>query len=164
MVEGRSLYEEDFALWTQEQAEAIRNAAASGANLPLDWDNLAEEIESLGRSLRSELRSRLTTVIEHLLKLEYSPAADPRRGWTETIDRERRAIRNLLDDNPSLRPQLEGLLLAAGLDGAEDAALSLSRYDELTSGTRAALAARRFTSSDVLDPWLPEPPSDSLRH
>jgi hypothetical protein len=59
MSASRSLYERDYVLWTEEQAAALRAAAAHGTNLPLDWANLAEEIESLGRSLRHELRSRL---------------------------------------------------------------------------------------------------------
>jgi Domain of unknown function DUF29 len=63
------LYEADFVRWTEQQSSAIRDAARSGANLPLDWENLAEEIESLGRSQRRELRSRISVIIEHLLKL-----------------------------------------------------------------------------------------------
>src|SRR5215213_3340407 len=37
------LYEEDFLLWTKEQARLLREAAERGVNLPLDWENLAEE-------------------------------------------------------------------------------------------------------------------------
>ena len=52
------LYEEDFVLWAETQAIALRRAADSGSNLGLDWSNLAEEIESLGRSQRRELKPR----------------------------------------------------------------------------------------------------------
>src|SRR5215210_6799628 len=97
------LYEQDFVRWTEVQAEALRDAARSGANLPLDWDNLTEEVESLGRSERRELRNRLVTVMEHLLQLEYSPATDPRAGWRDTVKRERRSIEHLLEDSPSLK-------------------------------------------------------------
>src|SRR5882724_9929155 len=97
------LYKEDFVLWAEEQSRALREAAGVGTNLPLDWENLAEEIDSLGRSVRHELRSRISTIIEHLLKLESSPATDPRRGWTDTIARERRDIELLLEDSPSLK-------------------------------------------------------------
>src|SRR5438132_13350834 len=75
------LYEEDFVRWTEEQSSALRDAARIGTNLPLDWENLAEEVESSGRSQRHELRRRIAVILEHLLKLERSPAADPRRGW-----------------------------------------------------------------------------------
>src|SRR5437763_16114365 len=97
------LYEEDFVRWTEQQSNALRAAAGLGTNLPLDWENLAEEIESLGRSLRHELRSRIAVILEHLLKLEHSRAIDPRRGWIETIVRERSEIELLLAENPSLR-------------------------------------------------------------
>jgi Domain of unknown function DUF29 len=72
------LYEEDFVRWTEAQAATLRKAACLGINLPLDWESLAEEIDSLGRSQRRELRSRIATIIRHLLKLQYSLAADPR--------------------------------------------------------------------------------------
>jgi hypothetical protein len=63
-----SLYDEDFVRWTEEQAAALRQA--KGSNLPLDWENLPEEIESLGRSDRRELRSQITRILRHLLKLK----------------------------------------------------------------------------------------------
>ena len=72
------LYDEDFVRWTEEQAAALREAAGLATNLPLDWENLAEEIDSLGRSQSRELRSRIAVVVEHLIKLENSPAIDPR--------------------------------------------------------------------------------------
>ena len=100
------LYEQDFVRWTEAQAANLRQAGAARANLPLDWDNLAEEVESLGRSQRRELRSRIAVVIEHLLKLARSPAEEPRAGWIETIARERAEIERLLEDSPSLRGEL----------------------------------------------------------
>jgi len=55
------LYQQDFVRWTEEQSSALREAARFGTNLPLDWENLAEEIESLGSSQRHELRSASLT-------------------------------------------------------------------------------------------------------
>ena len=63
------LYERDFCHWTAEQAAALRAAAARRLDLALDFENLAEEIESLGRSDRRALVSHIKRVIEHLLKL-----------------------------------------------------------------------------------------------
>ena len=57
-----ALYEQDFYRWTQEQARVLRDAARVGVNLPVDWENVAEEIESLGRSDRREITSRLATI------------------------------------------------------------------------------------------------------
>ena len=71
MAGKSSVYEQDFVRWAETQAETLRRAAEDGSNLPLDWYNLAEEIESLGRWQRRELRSRLATIIEHLLKLQF---------------------------------------------------------------------------------------------
>src|SRR5215471_19323643 len=104
------LYEQDFVRWAEEQSRALRDAAKVGANLPLDWENLAEEIESLGASQRRELLSRLAVIVEHLMKLEHSPAIDPRIGWMDTISRERLNIEDLLKDSPSLRNELASMI------------------------------------------------------
>ena len=91
-------YEADFVRWTEEQSRALREAAKIGTNLPLDWENLAEEVESLGRSQRRVLRSRIAVILEHLVKLERSRrltegaggwrrllASDPRSSSCSTI-------------------------------------------------------------------------------
>ena len=94
---GAQLYQRDFVRWTEQQSTALRDVARSSTNLPLDWENIAEEIESLGRSQRHELRSRIAVILEHLLKLERSPASDPREGWMDTIGRERLNVEYLLE-------------------------------------------------------------------
>jgi hypothetical protein len=75
MTDVKTLYEEDTVAWSEQQAAALRAAARGGSNQPLDWENLAEEIESLGRSLRLGLRSQLVRIIQHLVNLAHSPAA-----------------------------------------------------------------------------------------
>ncbi len=107
-VNAAQLYEKDFVRWTEQQAAALRDAASLRTNLPLDWENLAEEIDSLGRSQKRELRSRIAVIIAHLIKLECSPAVDPRARWMETIGRERSDVELLLDDSPSLRERWAG--------------------------------------------------------
>jgi Domain of unknown function DUF29 len=67
MPKGADLYDQDFLLWTEEQAAALRRVKES--NLPLDWENLAEEIESLGKSDRRQLRSQIRRILCHLFKL-----------------------------------------------------------------------------------------------
>lgn len=62
-------YESDLYEWTREQADALRRRAAN----ELDWDNLAEEIESLGTSNQDQIESRLENLILHLLKWKYQP-------------------------------------------------------------------------------------------
>jgi Domain of unknown function DUF29 len=77
-------YETDLALWAKEQARALRDAGRAGTNLPIDWENVAEEIDSLGKSQAHELGSRIRTILEHLIKLQTSPATEPRAGWRAT--------------------------------------------------------------------------------
>ena len=60
MTDLKTLYEEDTVAWSEQQAAALRAAARGGSNQPLDWENLAEEIESLGKSLRLGLRSQIS--------------------------------------------------------------------------------------------------------
>jgi uncharacterized protein DUF29 len=89
-------YDTDFYAWTQAQAAALRDGKWDA----LDRANLAEEIESLGRSERYAIESHLQNVLTHLLKWRYDPATKPRRGWRITIrnarlDIEKRALGHL---------------------------------------------------------------------
>lgn len=152
------LYDEDFVRWTEEQAAALRNVATA-SNLPLDWQNLAEEIDSLGRSQRNELASRLATILEHLIKLENSPALDPRPSWMDTVDRERAAIDRLLHQSPSLRGEVGAMISAEAPRAVRLAIRSLERHGE----TAAAEALRRTganrSEEQVLDDWFPPDPA-----
>ncbi len=154
------LYEEDFVRWTEQQSRALREAAGIGTNLPLDWENLAEEVESLGRSERRELRSRLAVILEHLLKLEHSPATDPRRGWIETVARERSQIELLLEDSPSLRDEV-GAMIARASSRAADLTARLLRLQGENVGN---LSPPTFTDDQILGDWYPgdAPRPDSL--
>jgi len=145
------LYEEDFVRWTEQQSTALRDAARAGTNLPLDWENLAEEVESLGRSQRHELRSRLAVIIEHLMKLEHSPAIDPRTGWMETIGRERLNIEDLLKDSPSLGNELGSMIEYLKPRVARLATASLFGYGE----TARKLPSPSYTAEQVLGDWFP---------
>lgn len=150
------LYEQDFVRWTEAQAAVLRRAAETKSNLPLDWTNLAEEVESLGRSQRRELRSRLATIIEHLLKLEYSPATEPRIGWIETIGRERREIERLLEDSPSLRGELEQALAAEWQRTASFVAEVLEQRGELDPDSSIPLRSKSYSIEQLLGAWLPD--------
>jgi len=108
MPKTNKLYNRDFFLWTQEQTAALR--AVKNSNLPLDWDNLAEEIESLGKSQRTELNSQVRRILRHLFKLEASPADDPRVGWRTTIRDARTEIEDLLEASPSLQREIDAVV------------------------------------------------------
>ena len=92
------LYDRDFYEWTVVQARALRDVRPT----ELDWENLAEEIESLGRSARSELRSRMTVLLQHLLKWEYQPEARS-NSWAASILEQRQRIADAIEESPSLR-------------------------------------------------------------
>jgi len=149
------LYEEDFVRWTEQQSRALREAAGVGTNLPLDWENLAEEIESLGRSQRHELRSCIAVIIGHLLKLEHSPAIDPRRGWMDTIARERSDIELLIEDSPSLTRDVARMVADETARAVRDATRALLRHGEGSPETIAGLRAARYTEEQVLGDWFP---------
>lgn len=117
------LYDDDFYRWTQVMAEALRSRNWSA----LDIENLVEEVESLGRQQRQELRNRLGILLGHLLKWEFQPEQRS-RSWLSTIRVQRLDIAVLLEDNPSLKASLQdvlekgyrkGVLLAEGETGLE---------------------------------------------
>jgi uncharacterized protein DUF29 len=76
-------YEDDFFAWTQHQAMVLRSMA--GADNRFDRENVAEEIENWGRSERDAVRSQIRRIVEHFLKLAYSPAQQPRFDWMASI-------------------------------------------------------------------------------
>ncbi|NDJ18536.1 DUF29 domain-containing protein [Myxacorys almedinensis] len=112
-----TLYEQDFYAWTQQQTELLR----SGKWELLDIDNLIEEIESLGKQQRQELRNRLSILLGHLLKWHYQPEARS-RSWWATIREQRREIAILLKENPSLKPYLNEAI-TLGFENGMDLAL-----------------------------------------
>lgn len=164
MSEADSLYGRDYFLWTMEQARLLRDVARSRPNLPLDWENLAEEIEGLGRSERRELRSRIGTVLEHLLKLELSPAQAPRPGWQDTIRRERLAVADLLSDNPSLRSLVPDMVREQARhrvrlvwqDLLTRREISREHAGDLDSEAYLGLLDERYGADRVLGDWFPD--------
>ncbi|MEI6067655.1 MAG: DUF29 domain-containing protein [Methylococcaceae bacterium] len=98
-------YNQDFYGWTQEQASLLK----AGRLNDLDVINLIEEIETMGRSEKRELQSRLTVLLMHLLKWKYQ-ANRRGRSWTLTIIGQRLKLASVIKDNPGLKPQLPDLI------------------------------------------------------
>lgn len=98
---SNSLYDRDFYAWANQQAALLREGRLDQA----DIENIAEEIESMGRSEKRELVSRLSVLLLHLLKWRFQPAL---RGtsWRLTIEEQRASLRDHLADNPSLQSQI----------------------------------------------------------
>ena len=101
------LYEQDFVLWAEETAKQLRAKDFS----KIDLDSLIDEVESLGKRDKRELKSRLITLFEHLLKRHYVPLPDCYRGWDVTIRRTQSKLKDLLADSPSLNNLLEEIYL-----------------------------------------------------
>lgn len=133
------LYETDFALWAERQADALRHRAGN----EIDWENVAEEIESLAKSDKREIRSRLAVIITRLLKCQFQPDARS-NSWLGSIAQARRAIAALIEESPSLRPYPATVLEKAYADGRTDAALE--------TGIADLPAACPWTTEQVLDP------------
>jgi Domain of unknown function DUF29 len=148
------LYDTDILLWSEQQAGLLRRlAAGEHINDSADWQNIAEEIEALGKSQARELASRIATVLEHLIKLEASPAADPRAGWRSTIRRERREIERLLADAPSLRPTVSAVIereLASAREAVRD------DLADRREQPRLDMATLSYTAEQALGTWLPD--------
>ena len=93
-------YERDFRAWAFEQADRLR------AGEPVDIENIAEELESLGRGEEQQLTNRLAVLIQHLLKIEYEPEKRTRSSDAAIVEQRRRVAR-LLKESPSLGPKLD---------------------------------------------------------
>jgi hypothetical protein len=110
------LYDRDFYAWSREQAELLRAGELDKA----DIERIAEEIDSMGRTEKRELISRLGVLLLHLLEWRYQPG---KRGpsWEASIRVQRHRISEHLDDNPSLKPLLPQALASAHHDAALEA-------------------------------------------
>jgi hypothetical protein len=101
-----NLYEKDFHKWAWEQARRLR------AGEDIDRENVAEELEDLGKSQQQQLENRLAVLLAHLLKWEYQP--DKRsRSWEGTIKEQRKRIEKHLHKNPSLKAELAETISSA---------------------------------------------------
>ncbi len=138
MSDNTGLYERDFAEWSERQAEALRRRAAN----EIDWENVAEEIESLGRSDRREIRSRLAVICEHLLKWRFQPERRS-NNWRGSIIEARGQIADLIEESPSLTAYPASVLGAAYRRGRERA--------EVDTGISDLPPACPWAAEQVLD-------------
>lgn len=123
------LYDQDFAGWAMRQASLIR----AGHLHQLDIDNLAEEMESLGREQFDKVRSHFRVILLHLLKWDHQP--DRRtRSWTLSIRESRDRIEDTIDASPALRQRrpeaLRQAYRSARVRAALETDLPLSTFPE----------------------------------
>jgi hypothetical protein len=149
----RSLYQTDYYAWTKQQAAELRRLAAARANTTLDLANLAEEVESLGISQLSSVKSQMRRVIEHLLKLEHSPGAEPRAGWRRTIVEARDEISD--DLTATLRRDAEAALDLLYEQSRRRARAALSEHGELEAARALPTTCPYSFDQVVSHDWYP---------
>ncbi len=151
-------YDDDFYAWTQYQAEVLRSMRTRDNRF--DRENVAEEIEDLGKSERDAVRSQVRRILDHFLKLAYSPAGDPRYGWMGSIAE----ARAQLDDKLSamtLRQDIETSLPRLYRSARKQAELSLREFKEADAAVSLP-AECPYTADQILaDDWYPDPPGEA---
>ena len=144
-----SLYESDFAGWAQQQADALRERRFD----EIDYDNLTEEIESMGRQQRAELVSRLAVLLAHLLKWDFRADARTKHGrsWLLTIKEQRGQVLEVIEDNPSLQP----FIGEATARAYRRAALIAAREAGIAEQEFAPACPYSFDQASSID-WMPQ--------
>ena len=143
-------YTDDFYTWTQEQGARLRAGDVSG----LDRENLADEIESLGRSQFASLVSALRVVLLHMLKIDCDTIGQ-RRSWAIAIILNRRLAADEIEESPGLRRRLSEAIRRAyrdaRLQAADEIGLSVDRIPESCP----------YTDGDILDRPFPIDPDEA---
>jgi len=150
---SRELHERDYVAWLAEQAAALRRLAEQRANIPLDLDLLAEEMDDMARELRAACAPHTATIIHHLLKLQYSPAEETRRSWQNTVRSARLNLRKRITTTISneLADELTELYDLARANARND----LEQYHETDAAKRLPCRCP-YTLEQIRDPdWWP---------
>ncbi|MEH1989459.1 DUF29 domain-containing protein [Nostoc sp.] len=128
-INEKNLYEQDFYLWIQTIAQQLKEHNFNEIDIP----NLIEEIESMGRSEKRELKNRLIVLLMHLLKWQYQ-LEKRSESWRSTISEQRICIETLLEDSPSLQPLLteifEDCYQKARLKASEETGIKLNFFPQ----------------------------------
>jgi Domain of unknown function DUF29 len=139
-----AVYERDFYSWSQEQARLVRE----GRWEAVDRDNVAEEIESLGRTEFNKLESALRVLMLHMLKWDHQPGRRS-RSWAISIRQQRLELDDVLADNPGLRPRLgEATARAyrkARLQAVKETGLKEARFPEACPYSWDDIVSREFS-------------------
>ncbi len=137
-------YDEDFVLWATETARLLREGRLDA----IDIEHLAEEVEDMANRDKRELLSRLTVLVQHLLKWQWQPGKRS-KSWQTTLVTQRTELKRLFEQSPSLRRSLSESLAKAYPDAARLAAIE----------TGLALPSEcPFSPMQILDEnFLPEP-------
>jgi hypothetical protein len=99
------VYEQDLVAWAFANARLLREGRFDS----LDVENIAEELEDMGRSEKRALASHLRVLLLHLLKWQEQPA---RRSpsWRRSIRNARQEIEEIVAESPSLAQRLPEMI------------------------------------------------------
>ncbi len=153
-LQPAELYERDFYAWTRQQARALARLRGGAGNLGLDPAHLAEEIRDLGSEQRHAIESQLERLIEHLLKLEYSRLAEPRRVWARSVGGARREIERRL--TPSLERAVARRLAKLYEHARRDARLALLDHPEPEAAAALPETCPYTLDQLLTDGWYPQ--------
>jgi hypothetical protein len=139
----RAGYDRDFYTWSQEQGRLVRE----GCWTEVDRENVAEEIESLGRDQFNKLESRIKVILVHILKWDHQPKKRS-RSWAISIATQRARLDQVLDDNPGLKPRIgEAVMRAyrvARLEAINETGLKKSTFPETCPYSFDDITSRSF--------------------
>jgi hypothetical protein len=150
-------YDDDFYAWTQYQADVLRSMPA--ADNRFDREHVAEEIEDLGKSERDTVRSEVRRILEHFLKLEHSPATDPRSDWMVSIATARAELEEKL--SATLRQDVETALPRLYARARSVAQAGLVKYSENNAAAKFPTVCPYTLDQVLADDWYPEPPGEA---
>ena len=142
-------YDQDLSRWAEAQSLLLRRRARGELvnEAEIDWANVAEEIDSVGKSERRALASHVRSILEHLMRLDASPAIDPRLGWRQAIERARQDLADVLEDSPSLRGELDEVVAEQTERAQRIVGVVLTGYGEIP---RKPLNELGYSTNEVL--------------
>ena len=149
-------YDDDFYAWTQYQAEVLRSLPISDNRF--DREHVAEELEDLGKSERNAMRSEVRRILEHLLKLDFSPAAEPRTEWMVSIANARAELEDRL--TATLRQDVERALPQLYARARKIAEVGLLRHREDRATADFPPVCPYALDQILAEDWYPEPPAE----
>ena len=139
----RAEYMRDFYSWLMEQARHVREGRWGA----VDRENLAEEIESLGREQFNKLESALRVLLLHILKWDHQPPMRS-RSWVLSIDAQREEVEDVLSDNPGLKPRIAEALARgyrkARIDAAKETGIEKDKFPETCPYSFDDIVVRKF--------------------
>jgi transcriptional regulator of aromatic amino acid metabolism len=145
-VNMKNLYDQDFSLWLETTANLLKNRQLD----QIDYDNLIEEIEAMGRSEKAAIESNLRILLMHLLKWKYQPQKRT-NSWKFSIIENSLRINKAFRDSPSLRRYFNEVFEEA----YQDARLLASGETGLQKETFPQICP--FKREDILNPeYLPD--------